>query len=330
MSNKIHDKELSKGTSFLTNAFLKTPIFCATTNDSLIEKDFEMFNYKLNISGKQLNNSKDLDLFLWIINRNEREIKTTFKEILEDIGVISKKVRINKVKKDSLRKSIHKLNTTAIRITHNDLNMEKYFHLINDVDIIEDEIHIRVNETVCNLYKQEKLRKFIKIKTLDGLNQYERSLYLFICSYGRGQMRVSIDKLKDRFAYNLENKHYKQQLVKTLKSLKKKQKIGSYVFDKDVLYVFKSKETKSSIYRKLKKAKQEMDLIEKNDEILSKKEIKDIENGYHSKEEIEYMKNVLMHTPQEKVEPKAPIVLENKTDKDDDDDRFDDDFFNNW
>lgn len=258
MKIKIHDSNLSKGTSLLTNAFLKTPIFSATRNEGLIEQNYKMFNYELSITGKQLNNNRDLDLFLWIINKNEKNIKTTFKEILTELGVINSKVRINNSKKEQIKKSLHKLNTTSIKIIHDNLDCEKYFNLINDVNIIDNNIEISVNEMVCQLYKQEKFNKLIKVKNLENLSQYERSLYLFICSYAKSEVRVSIEKLKDRFASNLLYSNYKDKLKITLNSLAKKGSIGSYfICEEEVLYIYKYKMTKKDMKKLAKEHQKE-------------------------------------------------------------------------
>ena len=246
---KIHNMELSKKESFLTNAFLKTPIFMTTRSNEFIETEYNMFNYNVQISGKQLNNDKDLDLFLWLVQQNKKTIVVAWKDILTDLGIINKDRRINKDRKNMLIKSVSKLMGTNINIKGKDMELNCSgggFSLISDYEFDNDNIKIRVSDKLIELYAQEKFKKVIKLDDLENLSQNDRSLYLFICSYRKREVYIRLDKLKVRFAPDKLNKDYTKQLKISLNNLEAAGKIGcSYITKQNVLYINKKSLTQA-------------------------------------------------------------------------------------
>lgn len=271
---KIYDEDkikLKTNESFVTNLLMKTNIFTATNKvNNYVNREFNLYSYSVKIKGLQLNNDKDLLVFLYLINKNSKKIEITFKEILKNIGIINEKTRINNERKEKVIKALEKLSTTNISIKNKDYFEGCVFNFVNNFSYDKDKIFVELNDNVFNAYKNEH-KKIIDVNYLLEMNQFERSLYLLFKSYDRTKQKdafFNLESLHERLCFESEKKYFNRYLKETLLKLKEKKLIIDYYFNKNnVLYVkFINKKSNEIFIENMKKI-EKIELKEEDNDI---------------------------------------------------------------
>lgn len=233
MNNFTMTKKIPENFSVSALELMKSGIFGRFRENEMIDVEYEMFNMKINITGKALNSKLDYIFLLYLIKQNKKNITLDINKVLYDLKICNKISRPNASRKKRIIDSLRRLSSTSIYFKHLSDDMSCSFSFVNQFEQKNSELKIELNDNISSLYKQTKFKKYVNLEDFIGSRNYDVNLINYILSLNTKHCVVNLDTLKKVFvSEDKSDIEYRKELKKSLQNLVDKGIVGEFEINK--------------------------------------------------------------------------------------------------